>query len=297
MSMLLMAAMLAAQDAEPVAERQRMFPGEAVEMAAPEDWIEIPAEDLLVMTLQGDRRIVFQLASDWAPVHVANMRLFANSGFWEDSTVYRVQDNYVAQFGLLDIERDNPEGVIENPPAEYVKDAVGLDMVALGSPDPYAMAAGFSNGWPVALYADGTASLTHCYGALGAGRNVSPSTGSGAELYAIIGHAPRHLDRNIAIVGRTLEGIEHLSSLPRGSGNLGFLLAEEGENATPITSIQLASAMPEDERPRFAYLSEDSAAFAEYLEIRSNRYDSFYDVPAGGVALCNVQVPIKNLDD
>ena len=297
MSMLLMAALLAAQDAEPVAVRQRMFPGEAVEMAKPEDWIEIPAEDLLVVTLKGDRRITFQLASQWAPVHVANMRLFATSGYWKDGTVYRVQDNYVAQFGLFEIERANPDGVIDNPPPEYVKNAEGINMTLLGSSDPYSMAAGFADGWPVALYADGTASLTHCYGALGAGRGEYPSAGSGAELYAIIGHAPRHLDRNIAIVGRTIEGIEHLSSLQRGSGPLGFLLPEKGEIATPITSIQLASSMPEGGRPRFAFLSEDSEAFAKYLDIRANRYDSFYDTPAGGVALCNVNVPIKKLDD
>lgn len=293
MSILVMmaAALLGAQDAE--APREKMSPGEAVALAAPGDWVTIPAEDLLVVDLEGGKRIVFQLAPDWAPVHVANIRRFANSGYWEGASVYRVQDNYVAQFGLLESDRPNPDGVIDNPPPEYVRDAEGLDLTLLGSPDPYAMIAGFSDGWSVAVYANGSASLTHCYGTLGAGRDLTPSTGSGAELYAIIGHAPRHLDRNIAIVGRAVDGIENLSSLQRGTGPLGFLQAEKGERATPITAIRLASALPEKDRPSYEYLSEDSDAFARYLDVRSNRFDDFYDVPAGGVALCNVQVPVR----
>ena len=35
-------------------------------------------------------------------------------------------------------------------------------------------------------------------------------------------HAPRQLDRNIALVGRVVQGMELLSALPRGSGPLGF---------------------------------------------------------------------------
>jgi peptidylprolyl isomerase len=36
-----------------------------------------------------------------------------------------------------------------------------------------------------------------------------------------------------------------------------------------------------------------SAAFAQYLHIRANRHDDFYIRPAGGVDLCNVQVPVR----
>ena len=53
---------------------------------------------------------------------------------------------------------------------------------------------------------------------VGVGRDNPPDTGSGAELYVVIGQAPRHLDRNIVTVGRVLRGMELLSSLPRGTG-------------------------------------------------------------------------------
>ena len=100
--------------------------------------------------------------------------------------------------------------------------------------------AGFASGWPVAYDPKaGTANLAHCYGSVGVGRGLSPDTGTGGELYAVIGHAPRHLDRNIAVVGRVVEGIEHLSSLPRGTEALGFY--KERQQDVPIASVRLAA--------------------------------------------------------
>ena len=133
-----------------------------------------------------------------------------------------MQDNYVAQWGINEAKRALSAGAVAKPPAEYVRSARGLAITPLGSPDPYARSAGFWRGWPVALYGDGTASLTHCYGTVGVGRDLQPDTGTGGELYAIIGHAPRQLDRNIAIVGRVVSGIEQLAALPRGTEAMGF---------------------------------------------------------------------------
>ncbi|MEY4501771.1 MAG: hypothetical protein RIS52_1661, partial [Pseudomonadota bacterium] len=129
----------------------------------------------------------------------------------------------------------------------------------------------------------------HCYGMVGVGRGLSPDTGTGAELYTVIGHAPRHLDRNIALVGRVIEGIEHLSSLPRGTGALGFY--ESAEERVPITSVRLGSEMAAP--PHFQYLSTESATFAKYADARANRRDPFFIKPAGGADICNIPVPIR----
>ena len=133
----------------------------------------------------------------------------------------------------------------------------------------------------------------HCYGMVGVGRNYSPDTGTGAELYTVIGHAPRHLDRNIALVGRIIDGMEHLSALPRGTGALGFYSAEEAGLRTPILSISVASDLPEEQRPQFEYLSTDSGSFARYADARANRRDPFFIVPSGGADVCNVPVPVR----
>ena len=270
---------------------KKLTPTDIVAQMGDEAWRTIPPEDLLVMTLEGGARVVIQLAPDFAPVHVANIRKMAAAGYWQGSTVYRVQDNYVSQWGLGEAERPLPDGVVKVPPHEYWRPAQGMPFLAIKANDPYSKQAGFSGGWPVATYKDGTASLTHCYGAVGVARDLAPDTGSGSELYTIIGHAPRQLDRNIAIVGRVIEGIENLSSLPRGTEKMGFYA--KGQVAKPIQSVQLASAMPADARPSFQYLDNMTVGFAHYVLVRMNRDDDFYRVPAGGADICNIPVPIR----
>jgi peptidylprolyl isomerase len=124
---------------------------------------------------------------------------------------------------------------------------------------------------------------------VGVGRDLSPNTGSGAELYVVIGHAPRHLDRNIALVGRVIEGIEHLSSLPRGTGSLGFY--ETPEERTGITAIRPGPEVAG--LPAYEYLSTESKTFARYAEARANRRDAFFIRPAGGADICNIPVPVR----
>jgi peptidylprolyl isomerase len=267
-------------------------PNDIVAKSPASAWKAISPDDLLVMDLANGGRVVIQLAPAFAPVHVANIRALARSNYWNGATVYRVQDNYVAQWGNNDSDKPWPAGVTGKPPAEYTRSVKGLAITPLGSPDPYAPGAGFSNGWPVAYSAKaGWADLAHCYGSVGVGRDLSPDTGTGGELYAVIGQAPRQLDRNIALVGRVIDGIDRLSSLPRGTGDLGFY-KDKAQNV-PIASIRLASEMPAGERPSYEYMDTASPTFARYLHVRANRHDAFYIRPAGGVDLCNVQVPVR----
>jgi peptidylprolyl isomerase len=273
-------------------EKKRLTPGEIVAAAPAAAWRTIPADDLLVMDLANQGRVIIQLAPRFAPVHVANIKALARPAYWDGATVYRVQDNYVAQWGLNESDKPWPVGVNPKPPAEYTRPLKGLTLKPIGYADPYAPGAGFVGGWPVAYSRKaGWANLVHCYGSVGVGRGLSPDTGTGGELYAAIGHAPRHLDRNIAVVGRVIEGIDKLSSLPRGTEALGFY--KDKSMFVPISGLRLASQMPESERPVFEYLDTASASFASYLRVRANRKDDFYIRPAGGVDLCNVQVPVR----
>jgi peptidylprolyl isomerase len=267
-------------------------PSDVVAASPASAWKAIPADDLLVMDLANGGRVVIQLAPAFAPVHVANIRALARSGYWNGATIYRVQDNYVAQWGLNESNKPWPAGVTTKPPAEFTRALKGLSISPLGSPDPYAPAVGFVDGWPVAYSAQaGWTDLTHCYGSVGVGRDLSPDTGTGGELYAVIGHAPRHLDRNIAVVGRVIDGIDKLSSLPRGTEALGFY--KDKAQYVPIASVRLASNMATSARPSYEIMDTQSATFARYLKVRANRHDDFYIRPAGGVDVCNVQVPVR----
>jgi peptidylprolyl isomerase len=286
-------------------------PAEIVAEAPANDWVEVPAEDLLVMTLpntaqHGVRRVVIQLApAPFAQGWVNNIRLLAQAQWWDGLAITRVQDNYVAQWGDPDGEnpataRALPPGLRQMPEADYVvrgqlPQSKGMEEVFL----PRNTASNWSNfykGWPVAgAQINGKPQnwLVHCYGMVGVGRNLSPDTGTGAELYAVIGHAPRHLDRNIAVVGRVVQGIEHLSSLPRGTAALGFYA--NPKERTRIDTLRLVSDLPLTERPRFAVLASDSASFQAYAQARANRRDAFFNIPAGGADVCNIPVPIRQI--
>ncbi|UYH54922.1 peptidylprolyl isomerase [Qipengyuania sp. SS22] len=300
-------------------------PGQIVAEAPRDAWVDIAPEDLLVMTLApatdgSARQVVIQLMPEpFSQGWVENIRTLARAEWYDGITINRVQDNYVVQWG--DPNYDNPEaegeakplpeGLRTMPESDYVNSARGAesdeDAIVLWHPKPalsdsYAAIATFSEGWPIGIeIAENTKVVrsfpVHCYGMVGVGRGYSPDTGSGAELYTVIGHAPRHLDRNIALVGRILKGMEHLSSLPRGSGALGFYTAEEAGKRMPIRSVRVASDLPAAQRPAFEYLSTEGETFARYAEARANRRDPFFIHAAGGADICNIPVPVRQMAD
>ena len=300
----LIAAPALAQDAaEPVT------PASVVAAAPASDWRAIDPADLLVMTLAPDRdanprQVVIQLMPPpFSRGWVGNIRTLAKAHWWDGTSVYRVVDNWVAQWG--DGEDDEakakplPEELREVPESEYVADPVDsalreqvFDFAAAEYPelfDNYSFGTSHWRGWP---YATDHMKVwpTHCYGSVGVARSIE-STGTGSELYAVIGHAPRQLDRNIAVVGRVIEGIEHLSTLPRGKGDAGVY--DDAALRVPIVSVRLGDDLAEAGRPQFEYLDGDS--FTQYVHVRANRNDPFYKVGAGGVDVCNVQVPIRRI--
>ncbi len=286
-SLLLLSAALLVGAAPP----KPLTPTDIVNAAPKSVWKQVPSDDLLVMDLQNGSRVVMQLAPQFAPVHVANIRALARGNYWDGATIYRVQDAYVVQWGQNDSEKGFPAGVVAKPPAEYTRPFKGLAVKPLGHDDSYAPHAGFVDGWPIAYSPKGNwANLAHCYGSVGVGRDLSPDTGTGGELYAAI-NPLRHLDRNIAVVGRIIDGMANLSSLPRGTEALGFY--KDKSMYVPIAKVRLASSMREAERPAYEYMDTQSASFAKYLKLRANRHDDFYIRPAGGVDLCNVSPPVR----
>lgn len=308
-ALLALTAPLAAQDAP-----EPPTPATVVATAPASDWHAIEPADLLVMTLAPDaggnaRQVVIQLMPPpFSQGWVGNIRTLAKAHWWDGTSVYRVVDNWVAQWG--DGEDDEakakplPEGLREVPESEYITSGATenllVTIVTEGAEwwpsDSYSDESWFSQGWPVA--SDNEASATwpvHCYASVGVARNLSPDTGTGAELYAVIGHAPRQLDRNIAVIGRVIEGIQHLSTLPRGKGEAGVY--DDPKLRVPILSVRLGDELPEAERPRFEYLASESISFIRYVEVRASRNDAFYRVPAGGVDVCNVQVPIRRVEE
>ncbi len=107
----------------------------------------------------------------------------------------------------------------------------------------------------------------------------------------ITGHAPRHLDRNVTLVGRVISGIELLTVLPRGTGTMGFY--ESITEATPITSIRLGSDVAKEDQANIEIMRTDTEAFANYLKSRTYRHEEWFVEPTGRIEICNIQPPLR----
>ena len=255
------------------------------------DWRALdPADTLYLQLLTG--RVVIELAPAFAPRHVSNLRQLVRAKYFDGLSIVRSQDNFVVQWGDPDGKRGLGDAAAKVTPEFTVKLTPELPFTPIPDRDGYAPEVGFSLGFPAARdTARGDAWLTHCYGMVGAGRGNEADSGNGSELYVVTGHAPRQLDRNIALVGRVIKGMELLSTLPRGTGPLGFY--EKPEQYVPITSVRLAADVPVAERENIEVMRTDTANFRALVETRRNRKDDWYLVPAGYVDVCNVPIVVR----
>jgi peptidylprolyl isomerase len=267
---------------------------ELLDASASADWRTLDPANTLYLDMAAGR-VVIELAPGFAPAHVGNIRTLAHEGYWNGLSINRSQDNFVVQWGDAaedDKDRKSLGTALAHLPAEFTRTSKGIAFNALPDRDGWAPQVGFSDGFPAARDPkSGQAWLAHCYGAVGAGRDVAADSSNGTELYVVDGQSPRQLDRNITVVGRVVQGMELLSVLPRGTGALGFY--EKPEQRTAIKAITLASDVPEAQRVPLQLLRTDTPLFAQVVEARRNRRDDWYKVPAGHIDLCNVRLPVR----
>jgi peptidylprolyl isomerase len=263
---------------------------EVLAVSKPSDWRELDPQRTLYMELASGR-VILELAPQFAPTHVANVIALVREGYFDGLAVMRSQDNYVVQWGDADGKRQIRTAK-RTLPAEFERSSKDLPFTLLPDQDTYAGEVGFSDGFPAARDpALGRAWPVHCYGMVGAGRDEDVDSGGGTELYAVTGHSPRHLDRNVTLLGRVIKGMDLLSSLPRGTAELGFY--EKPEQRVPIRTVRVAADVPEAERTRLSILRTDTQTFMDLVESRRNRRDTWFKVPAGRIEVCNVPIPVR----
>ncbi|MFZ6754836.1 peptidylprolyl isomerase [Undibacterium sp. Dicai25W] len=269
--------------------------GDIVKASSANDWRSLDPENTLYLELASGR-VVIELAPDFAPNHADNIRKLVREGYFDGLAIVRSQDNYVVQWADPDEKREVKTAKKNLDPEFTVKYTPTLTFNRLFDVDGYAPQVGHSNGFAAGRDPKtGTTWLTHCYGAVGVARGNEVTSGDGTSLYVVTGQAPRQLDRNITVVGRVMQGMSLLTSLPRGTGALGFY--EKPEQNTPIKSIRIAADVPEAERTKLEVIRTDTPTFKAIVEAQRNRGGEWYKVPAGYVDLCNVQVPVREKKD
>ncbi len=269
---------------------------EILSASKPDDWRALDPENTLYMELPKGR-VVIELAPAFAPNHVANVKALARESYYDGLAIVRVQDNYVTQWADPNAEKPDLARKIRTarktlaPEFERRIDPK-LPFTRLPDRDVYAREAGFADGFPVARdKRTGKMWLVHTYGMVGAGRDNAPDSGGGTELYVVIGHAPRQLDRNVTLLGRVVQGMELLSALPRGTGAMGFY--EKPEQQVAIKSVRVAADLPESERTPLEIMKTDTKTFRQLIEARRYRREEWFQVPVGRIDIGNMPVPAR----
>lgn len=257
------------------------------------DWRELDADNTLYLELPTGR-VIIELASEFAPMHISNIKALVREGFYRNIPIVRVQDNYVVQWNEPDDA--TPKTLTKakrSIVAEFsVKLPANFAFTPLADHDGYAPQTGHVNGFAMAMDpASNSGWLTHCYGAVGIGRDNDPDSGSGTAMYVVTGHAPRHLDRNITLVGTVRQGMALLSTLPRGQGAMSFY--DSADQYTFIKDISLAADLPPAQRTALQVLRTDTATFKGVVAAQRNRSGDWYQHPAGFIEVCNVRVPVR----
>lgn len=286
----------AAQPVPPPSAARPPVAAEVLAATTPADWRPLDPGNTLYLEL-ATGRVVIELAPAFAPLHAANIKALAREKYFDGLAIVRVQENYVVQWGdpAEDEARQRPIRTARTalPPEFDRPSGPDLSFTPLPDRDAYAPQAGHAGGFAAARDpAAGRAWLAHCYGALGVSRGNTVDSGSGAGLYVVIGHAPRHLDRNITLAGRVVKGMELLTTLPRGTGPLGFY--EKPAQYVPVKALRVAADVPAAQRTELEVLRTDTTAFAAWVEARRNRREEWFVRPAGGVDVCNVPLPVRD---
>lgn len=270
-----------------------------IKESKPAEWHALDPANTLYMYLPKGV-VVIDLAPSWAPQHVANLKTLVREHYFDGTSVYRVVDNFVVQWGDPDAGKPGARSMgkaKKTLPPEFERQVTpSMPFVKLDSPDAYAPEVGFSGDFPVGRDpATHTAWIAHCYGTVGVSRDIAPDSGNSNTLYAVIGTA-RRIDRNLAVVGRIVQGMPLLSSLPRGpKDNMGVY--HDLKKATPILKVRLASELPSDQRIPLEIMKTDSKSFHRLIEAAAHRHDAFYQTPLGHIGLCAALPPIRHVPE
>lgn len=272
---------------------------ELISAAPKEAWARLDQSRLLYLYFEPTQagtappaRVIILLAPDFAPNHVRALDELLAKTFFNGREIVRSQDNYVVQWG--DGAAATVQGLAGGRMTAEFDRTYGAEFTPfeLKDGDVYAAKVGFWRNWPVAW--DPKVKrywLPHCYGMVGAGRDEGADSGGPAELYAVNGHSPRALDRNVTLLGRVVDGMDQFATLPRGSEAMGFYGSDQTK--PKIIKAELGSRLPVSEQVSLEALRTDHAIYAELLESRRNRRDSWTKFQAGKLELCNAPLPVR----
>ena len=217
------------------------------EASTDEHWF-VPSPENLVHLKTDTGDVIIMLSADTAPTHKERFIDLVKDGFFDNQHFYRVIEGFVAQGGS---NEENQAFALASPmKSEFFKSPIPEDTVVIEPNAVHAPQTGFLNGMPVGTdTANNQLWHVHCPGTLAFARDTGKDTAT-TEFYVVLGQSPRHLDKNMSVIGRVLSGMEHLQQLPRGNRDNGGVISAPGKKSR-ILSARLGSALPEEKQRIF----------------------------------------------
>lgn len=263
-----------------------MMAGAAVAQTA--EWRTVAPENLWVIdTSKG--RVLVELESRVAPNHVERVRTLTERGFYDGLKFHRVIPDFMAQTG-------DPQGTgqggsdLPDLEGEFSfrrgRDA-GFSALENGGPGYR----GFVGSLPVGTQPDAqmfinadmkvNATPLFCSGSAGMARANSPSSAN-SQFFLMTGQNDA-LNGGYTVFGRVVSGMDVVKTLKPGAEAADGAVAE---GADIMTSVRMASSLPQGERPSVRVAVAGSAAFNEAVEAARAAKGTNFNI-------CDVEIPVQ----
>jgi len=264
-----------------------MIAGGAVAQTASE-WRTVAPDNLLVIdTSKG--RVLVELEPRAAPNHVERIRTLTNRGFYDGLKFHRVIPNFMAQTG-------DPEGT--GAGGSDLPDVKGEFEFRRGRDSGFAAVEnsgpglrGIMGSLPITTQPDAQMFVTadlkvgagglFCPGVAGMARAGSPDSAN-SQFFLMSGQND-NLNGGYTTFGRVVQGLDVVKALKPGDDAKDGAV---GPDADVMTKVQLASALPEGQRPTVRVAVPGSAPFNAAVEAaRAERGARF--------GICDVQPVVQ----
>jgi len=245
-----------------------------------------PKQDNLVYLYADTGLVVIELAPFMAPKNAAQFKALVNEGFYDGLDFYRVIEGFVAQGGdVTEKKVAKNSGTLEPEFARSLRQ--DSDFITVQSPEFLAEETGFIQGFPAGRsLSEKQEWLIHCPGTVAMGRNNEADSAS-SEFYIVIGHAPRHLDRNMSVIGQVIYGMENVQAMKRGVPSVNSGVIEDPSKRSKIVSAKLGSKLAKEQQINFTrnlVAGEDFQARLKSARTLDN--DFFHYKGTGNLDVC-----------
>ncbi|MDN3652153.1 peptidylprolyl isomerase [Thalassotalea ponticola] len=248
--------------------------------------------------------ITIELAEFFAPRHVAHIQQLVRRGFYDGLPFYRVIENFVVQAGdqgyqqstgssnAIRAEMTRPIEAQKSNVGQQVGDERPIDepFTLVQDGDLLAPQTGFINGFAVARSPQENKQwLIHCPGVINLARGTDIHSGT-TDFAIMLGVPPRHLDRNMSVFGRVIDGWQTLYRITLGDNGAGGFA--DLRSATIIKRAYLGS----QQAPHQQVWIEDTSSehFRQKLAQRRLYQDDFFDYKGNNkLDVCYQKVAVK----